>query len=199
MQWYEQDVKALEKRLKENPPKDGVVVFYGSSSFRLWDTLKKDFPNTVLENLAFGGSTLEACGYFFDRIFKNLNPKVIFFYAGDNDIGDGKNPDQIVGYFKNLLKKVRTKYPSTPFVFLSIKPSPSRWNMKEKITSTNERIRLEIEKDQNAHYLDIYTQMLNERLQPETANFSQDMLHMSPKGYELWTNILKNSFKEYLS
>ena len=33
----------------------------------LWDTLAEDFDSRVL-NLGFGGSTLQACDYFFARL-----------------------------------------------------------------------------------------------------------------------------------
>src|SRR4051812_25168723 len=40
---WEKEVSAIEKRLADDPPKPGCVVFAGSSSIRLWD-LKKSFP-----------------------------------------------------------------------------------------------------------------------------------------------------------
>ncbi len=199
MQWYEEEVRALEKKTAENRPMDGVIVFYGSSSFRLWDGLESDFANAKIINLAFGGSTLEACGYFFERIFANVSPSVLFFYAGDNDIGDGKNPEQILYYFKTLLQKFKTAFPQTPFIFLSIKPSPSRWRLREKIIATNEMIKNELSKEQNCYYLDIYSKMLDENGAPNRGYFEPDMLHLSKDGYALWATLLKEEFERFLS
>ena len=64
-------------------------VFYGSSSIRLWITLAEDFDPRVL-NLGFGGSTLEACDYFFSRLVMPVSPRSLLLYAGDNDLGDGR-------------------------------------------------------------------------------------------------------------
>jgi len=61
MEWYEEEVCDLERRLRETPPPEGPVVFYGNSSMRLWDNLAHDFPGQRVLNLAFGGSTLAAC------------------------------------------------------------------------------------------------------------------------------------------
>ena len=44
-------------------------MFYGSSSIRLWDTLAEDIDPGVV-NLGFGGSTLQACDYFFERLVR---------------------------------------------------------------------------------------------------------------------------------
>ncbi|HRF56040.1 MAG TPA: SGNH/GDSL hydrolase family protein [Campylobacterales bacterium] len=194
MQWYEEEVRALIKKTVENPPADGAIVFYGSSSFRLWDGLESDFADAKIINLAFGGSTLEACGYFFERIFANVSPSALFFYAGDNDIGDGKNPEQIFGYFKTLLQKFKIAYPTTPFIFISIKPSPSRWRLREKIMAVNEMVKKELQNEQNCYYVDVYNKMLDESGAPERSYFESDMLHLSKKGYALWTKILKDEF-----
>ena len=199
MQWYEEEVRTLVKKTVENPPADGAIVFYGSSSFRLWDGLESDFADAKIINLAFGGSTLEACGYFFERIFANISPSALFFYAGDNDIGDGKNPEQILFYFKSLLQKFKAVYPQTPFIFLSIKPSPSRWHLREKIIATNEMIKKELSKEQNCYYLDIYSKMLDENGAPDTGYFEPDMLHLSKDGYALWATLLKEEFERFLS
>jgi len=79
VQWYEPEVRALERnyegRGNGNPP----PVFYGSSSIRLWDTLAEDFDPRIL-NLGFGGATLEACDYFFSRLVPPVNPRSLLVY-----------------------------------------------------------------------------------------------------------------------
>jgi hypothetical protein len=55
VQWYESEVRALE-RASEAVNGNRPPVFYGSSSIRLWDTLADDFDPRVL-NLGFGGAT----------------------------------------------------------------------------------------------------------------------------------------------
>ncbi|MEO6849327.1 MAG: GDSL family lipase, partial [Mucilaginibacter sp.] len=69
MFWYEDEVKNLEKVVLKLGY-EAETLFYGSSSIRLWTTLYKDFDNIKPVNLGFGGSTLAACVWFFDRIMK---------------------------------------------------------------------------------------------------------------------------------
>ena len=68
MYWYEDEIKQLENKII--PPKGDKmrVVFYGSSSIRLWNSIETDFPEFEIINLAFGGSTLAACCWFFKRV-----------------------------------------------------------------------------------------------------------------------------------
>ena len=105
MQWYEAEVQALE-RARVHCASGHPPVFYGSSSLRLWDTLAEDFDPSVL-NLAFGGSTLEACDYFFARLIPPVAPRSLLLYAGDNDLGDGRSVDNVFARFRSLAGKVQ--------------------------------------------------------------------------------------------
>src|ERR1700761_279364 len=104
MIWYEGEVRGVEQGVLARVNGERPPVFYGSSSFRLWDTLATDFDPRVL-NLGFGGSTLEACDYFFDRLVSPLRPRSLLLYAGDNDLGDGRTPEQAFGSFLSLAHK----------------------------------------------------------------------------------------------
>ena len=86
MEWYEQEILAMEQRLREFPPPAGLVVFYGSSSMRMWESLETDFRDVGVLNLAFGGSTLAACVWFFERLIVPRAPRAVVCYAGDNDL-----------------------------------------------------------------------------------------------------------------
>lgn len=82
MQWYEAEVRALERARTGGAIGDRPPVFYGSSSIGLWDTLAEDVGPGIL-NPAFGGSTLEACDHFFARLVAPVNPRSLLLYAGD--------------------------------------------------------------------------------------------------------------------
>jgi hypothetical protein len=69
MFWYEEEVKRLEK-LQKTLEYQPQTAFYGSSTFTLWQSLYHDFAPFQPVNLGFGGSTLAACTWYFDRVFK---------------------------------------------------------------------------------------------------------------------------------
>jgi len=85
------------------------TLFYGSSSIRLWESLYNDFATYKPVNLGFGGSTLAACVWFFDRLMMPLNPKRLVVYAGDNDLSDGRNPEEVFIFFEQLVVKARQR------------------------------------------------------------------------------------------
>jgi len=190
--WYHQELERLEKEIDalEYNPK---FVFYGSSTFTQWHELTTVFKEYNPVNLGFGGSTLAACTWFFDRVFDKIKkPEAIVIYAGDNDLGDGRHPEEVVLFLENLLRKIRAKYGNIPCSYISIKPSINRWHLSGSIRYANSNIK-EIEfKDANFHYVSIYDEMLDENGYPKAIYFVQDGLHLSKKGYELWLEILRS-------
>lgn len=193
MEWYEEEVRTIERTHAINPPPHGSTVFYGSSSIRLWTSLTNDFreiSSSHVVNLGFGGSTLEACAWFYERLVRPCNPRALIIYAGDNDLGDGQPPDRVVRSFQVLLEKVQQHAPHMRVTFMSIKPSPSRHDLSAKIRETNMRIRREIEQREPGYYVDVFYPMLGSDGYPQRQLYAEDGLHLSPAGYQLWTRVL---------
>ncbi|TCD12032.1 GDSL family lipase [Pedobacter frigidisoli] len=190
MFWYEEEVKALEKRNEQERANPGII-FYGSSSIRLWNTLEEDFTDRKVTNLAFGGSTLEACVWFFERIMIGYKPKMLVVYAGDNDLGDGRNPEEIFIFFQQLLAKVNLRFGDIPCFFISLKPSLLRWHMADQFKYTNNLIESEIIKlNGNWRFIDVFKKMLDKSGKPNPAYYDHDGLHLSKEGYQLWRKIV---------
>ncbi len=190
MIWYEEEVKGLEKQLVDGKIPVGSNLFFGSSSFRLWETLKEDMSDYEVANLAFGGSTLEACVYFFERLIIPAKPRSLILYAGDNDIGDGKGVDKICSYLGAFLAKLDTHFPDIPFAYLSVKPSLVREYLDWQIREVNRYAKERLEVRENSKFIDIYPRMLNSRGRPNPDLFSKDGLHLSPDGYAIWREVL---------
>lgn len=194
MFWYHDELDRLEEEKKELTY-EPEMVFYGSSSFRLWDELPELFKEYKPLNLAFGGSTLAACSWFYKRNFEGLNPKSILIYAGDNDLGDGRHPEEVVLFFNTLLTQIRGDYGNIPVTFVSIKPSPSRWSLNGSIHYTNGNIKKLIKEDANLYYVNIYDATLDETGKPNKSYFTEDMLHLNKLGYRVWFDIISKHLK----
>ena len=185
MDWYNDEVTQLEKRCANLPYKP-LTLFYGSSSIRMWDTLATDFEGLQPVNLGFGGSTLAACVWFFDRLMAPFQPERMVIYAGDNDLGDGRQPQEVFASFQEMVTKVSSRFGDLPCYFISLKPSIARWPIVDKFRLTNSLIENEILKHPNWHYVDIFGAMLDSSGYPEKDYFTGDGLHLSEKGYALW-------------
>jgi lysophospholipase L1-like esterase len=190
MIWYEEEVHQLEKRVRSSVEIANRTVFYGSSSIRMWKTLDHDFPEKQVLNIGFGGSTLAACGWFFERLVVPTQPRSIVFYAGDNDLGDGRHAEEVYLFFCALTTKMQQFMPEVPFTFVAIKPSPARWNIIDRIRLANQLIQQKIEAMPGYHFVDVFTPMLDGRGHPRWELFESDGLHLSHKGYALWQQVL---------
>jgi lysophospholipase L1-like esterase len=186
MEWYEEEVQRVEKALSDLSYQP-ETVFYGSSSITLWNTLYTDFEDLKPVNLGFGGSTLAACVWFFDRIMAPLDfAKTFIIYAGDNDLGDGRHPEEACISYRQLIVQIRKKFGNVPCYYISIKPSLQRWDIVENIRETNRLIKMEVDHDEFQHYIDIFPLMLDKEGRPDISLFEADGLHLSPLGYTVW-------------
>ena len=191
MDWYEEDVEqAIKKR--DELSYEPQTVFYGSSSIRLWESLTEDFKDYKPVNLGFGGSTLEACVYFFNRIVAPLqSAQKLIIYAGDNDLGDGRSPDEVFYFFTQLRTLIKESFPIVSCYYISVKPSISRWNINDNIRTLNILIRNEIEmQHSNMMFVNVYDAMLGDDDYPIAEYYEEDGLHLSTSGYEVWKQIL---------
>ncbi len=191
MDWYEDEVRAIERAHILAPPPAGATLFYGSSSFRLWTTLAEDMAPWPVVNRAFGGSTLAACVYFFERLVPPCAPGSLVLYAGDNDLGDGQPAAAVIASFHALMTKVDAQLGPIPVAFLSIKPSPSRQSLQPAIEAVNEAARRALAARPHSRFIDVFQPMLCRDGQPCASLFAEDGLHLSAEGYQLWTEIIR--------
>lgn len=184
--YFEQELLELNKRLDKQEIPNEPVLFYGSSSFRLWSTIKEDLGSEDILNLGFGGSTLRACAHYFEVILTKYQPKSLLIYAGDNDLGNGRTPEQIEEAFVTIMTKVNKFFGDIPVGYISIKPSPSKDHIQDLIIKANDLVVDKMTEYANAFYIDIYTPMLDSKGKSSPEYFEEDMLHMNAKGYAIW-------------
>ncbi|XXX80938.1 GDSL-type esterase/lipase family protein [Sorangium sp. So ce134] len=190
MHWYEPDVLALEEEQRRSPAPPGSIVFYGSSSIRLWSTLRDDFPDVPVVNRGFGGSTMAACSWFFWRLVRPLAPRALVLYAGDNDIGDGEAPAEVVKQLGFLVKQLDEAAGPVPLTFITIKPSVARFHLLERIREANALAAELLAARPRTYVLDVVEPMLDDG-RPRPELYEPDGLHLSPDGYRLWRDLLQ--------
>ena len=186
---FELDVRELELNSINQSVNQKEIILFGSSTFRMWENYEQDLGGKNILNLAFGGSTLSSCRTYFERIFSNYNPKILFFYGGDNDIGRGLNSDQINQEFLLFATQAAEKLKNTKCFFISIKPSPFRKKFLTEITNTNDKIKNTISTLEKWRFIDICNPMLKAGYD---KFYDQDQLHMNDLGYSLLSKSLRD-------
>lgn len=186
---WEKTIAAFEEQDKQSPPAPGGIVFYGSSSIKLWD-LKKSFPNLPAINRGFGGSQMADAAQFVRRAVTPLKPRIVVLYEGDNDLGSRKTPQQVAADFDALLKSLRADLPEAKLVVIGVKPSPSRWKLIDQQREANRLLAERCQSDKHATFLDVEKPMLGADGQPREELFRADKLHLNEAGYALWNSLL---------
>ncbi|HVK17628.1 MAG TPA: GDSL-type esterase/lipase family protein [Fimbriiglobus sp.] len=189
---WEKDVAAIEKRLKKDPPDAGGVAFVGSSSIRLWD-VGKSFPDCTATNVGFGGSQIPDQTHFVPRLVLPLEPRAIVFYAGDNDIAAGRDPKAVRDDFAEFAARVHAELPKTHILFVAIKPSIARWKQFGRQAEANALVKAVCAGDERLAYVDVVTPMLGSDGKLDPDLFVKDGLHLSAKGYAVWTKAVNEA------
>ncbi|MFZ6025486.1 MAG: GDSL-type esterase/lipase family protein [Bacteroidota bacterium] len=180
-------------------PEKKQILFVGSSSFTFWKDIKDYFPNYPIINRGFGGSSLPDLIRYTREVIIPYAPKQIVIYCGENDITDafGKiTPDSVLLRFKRLMSIIRHELGKVPVVFVSIKPSPSRWKMEADFVKANQLIKNYLRRYRRTVYVNVHNAMLlpDGSVNPEL--FIKDNLHMNARGYAIWQKIIEPVLKK---
>jgi lysophospholipase L1-like esterase len=189
-QW-EPEIKTFEALDRVRRPPTNAVLFVGSSSIRMWKTLAEDMKGLPVINRGFGGSQMSDLVSFANRIVIPYQPREIVVYEGDNDIASGKTPEQVRDDFVEFVKKVHTALPRARITYLTIKPSPSRWKLAEKMQAANTLIAQATTADRRLEFIDVFTPLLGNDGQPRREFYLPDMLHLNQLGYQVWTTVIR--------
>lgn len=188
-----QDIQNFRHKDSIQPPPANPILFVGSSSFTKWRDVQNYFPGFTILNRGFGGSTLtDLLRYEEDVIFK-YDPKQIVIYCGENDLAasDTVTAAMVFDRFKTLLSEIRAVYPNVPVVFISLKPSPSRWHLKDKEIAANKMIEKYLKKQRDVKFVSVWSAMLGPDRRPMPDIYISDNLHMNAKGYAIWQKLLQ--------
>jgi lysophospholipase L1-like esterase len=188
--WKDIQSFKTEDSLRRPPRK--AIVFVGSSSFRMWKDVQKDFPKHKIVNRGFGGSSLPHVISYANEIIIPYKPRQVVVYCGENDfMNDTVTSDIVTRRFVTLFDLLRDEIPRAEIVFVSMKPSPSRQHLMTEIATANAAIRDFLSKKRRAKYVDIWHDMLDSSGAPRKELFLKDMLHMNADGYAIWQKALE--------
>ena len=188
---WQAELRAFAEADRAHPPAPGGVLFVGSSTIRMWTTLAQDFPQApTIVNRGFGGSTMLDCSLLVDPLVLRLAPRHVLVYAGDNDLSEGRTPQQVLQDFMRFVAMVHAALPDARIAFISIKPSPSREALLPKVREANAAVAAWLKAVPRSDYVDVFTPMMGADGRPRAELFVADRLHLSHAGYRLWQSVV---------
>jgi lysophospholipase L1-like esterase len=187
---YDKDMESFAEHDRQQPPKQGGILFVGSSTIRIWK-LEESFPGLNPLNRGFGGSKYADAVHYFDRVILPYRPATVVIYDGDNDIAGGKSPEWVFADFEALMRRIRFDLPQTRVLILSIKPCPARWSLWDKMQRVNAMVREYASKQERMFFVDITAAMFGPDGKPRADLFEKDGLHLNAQGYGLCAALVK--------
>ena len=194
---FELEIQNLEKSIENQKDLIDPIVFYGSSTIRLWKGMKNDFKGLNVINLGFGGALIKDLSKNFSRLFRKIKPSVIVLYLGGNDLTLGYSAEKVVKKIKKFLELVFKNYPNIKIINMSIKPSFERINDIKKIEKINSLMTAESSRNKNLIQLNFYEKIINKGVINQSL-YLRDGLHFNDLGYKILVNEVKLALKNII-
>jgi hypothetical protein len=200
VRFWENDIQKFEQLDKSEKYPEDAILFAGSSSIRFWTSLEQDMAPYHIIQRGYGGAKLSDFAVYAGRIFDpHKCEAVVMFIANDITGSDkDKTPEEVATLFRNILKTIRKVHPSTPIFWIAVTPTVSRWKVWPEIQKANEFIKKICDNQKNTYFIRTDFAFLNENGLPKDELFGEDKLHLTEKGYTVWTEIIKKELNYVL-
>ena len=190
---WEPEIAAFDKLNQSEKYPDNSILFLGSSSIRLWNTLGQELAPYPVIQRGFGGSNTPAVLHYTKRIvYPHKFQALVIFVA--NDITGSQNdlsPTESSENFRKIVRTIRGKFKQQPIFIVEITPSQSRWEKWSLIKQDNVRLKELCKKEKNLYFIETARSFLNEKSEPKNELFRDDFLHLNHNGYKIWGKLIK--------
>ena len=174
------------------------VLFLGSSSFRLWDTIHEDLAPVKVVKRAYGGARFRDLAIYTPELIAGLRfSKAVIFIA--NDITGKENedtdPETTSKLARLVIAQLRIEHPEVPIHLVAVTPTPVRYKHWPRIQVTNVMLRKIAETTPGVFYIPTAYAFLDRDGHPRAELFKEDRLHLNSIGYQIWARILLGAFE----
>jgi len=190
------EIELLKQKSQAKQNQKDLIVFYGSSTIRLWSTLERDFPKHNVLNLGFGGAFIHSMVSHFETLFTGLTPKAIFLYLGGNDLNLDLSTDEIIAQSKAFIEAIHQRFPQTKIYHISIKPSLERQEHLHSIQSINKAMCNLTKECTYLTQVRLFEALLDLNQSLRKDVLLQDGLHLNDEGYLILKGLVQQALLE---
>jgi len=179
------------------------LLFIGDSITQGWEGAGKDVWKARYEprnamNAGIGGDRTQHVLWRLENgNIYGLKPKAAVLMIGTNNMG-ANSPEEIAAGIKAVINKLRTSLPETRLLVLAVFPRGEKPD--EELRKKNEAINKLIEDvgdGKMVQYLNINAKLMNAD-GTQNREIMPDLVHLSPRGYEIWGEAIEGKVAEML-
>ena len=203
--WQESMEESVREYEKE-PLHKGQIVFYGPSYFTRWcpkygmmpmrDALPGASGAPCVVNRGFGSSCAEHQLYYYARMVRPLDPKVLVYQSHANGPSFGYTEEESWELAQRVIAWAMTDFPGIRICLVGA--NASRDMTEEKLAefrAYNAKLKAFAENLPNGRFID---QLEVTRLW-DASYYVEDGVHYNQEGYKLYADFFKEALKEELS
>lgn len=220
-------VKRFEDRILEyeaEPVVKGKILFYGHSLFTRCSSITKvgkDNPKLVDEvrmkdgsqaciNHGFGTSSADDLLYYYHRMVRPYEPRVLVLATGANDVGFGYSAKEIMEIEARIIDWAQADFPGIKIYCFNMIPtvkSKGQENIATRVRDEyNEILEDYCNRKENVTYVSLIDQPFFFENPEDVGDYDKiredifvdDLVHMNPKGYAMFMDFLRELLDEYL-
>ncbi|MEC9095696.1 MAG: platelet-activating factor acetylhydrolase IB subunit [Planctomycetota bacterium] len=179
------------------------LVFIGDSITQGWEGSGKQvwakyYGDRNAVNLGIGGDRTQHVIWRLDHgNLKGVTPKAAVVMIGTNNSGSNTS-QEIADGVQKIVEQIRMKSPKTKILLLAVFPrGATKDDGRRKVNQGANSIYSKLHDGKHVHYLDIGDAFLSDD-QTLPRDIMPDLLHLSPKGYEIWAKSIEPKLSSLL-
>lgn len=199
----EDEILAYEKE----PIEKGKIVFYGPSYFTRWskrfgmiplsDAIRGASGESCIINRGFGSSCAEHQLYYYSRLIRPLEPKVLVYAPMGNYSSFGYSAEENWEIAQRVIVWAETDFPGIE-IYLGghgVSMGEPSFSKAEEIKRTNTAIKAFCDMAENRHFFNVREY---EPFFGRNDIFVEDKVHFNQKGYDIYTEFFKEVLRDEL-
>ena len=190
---WEPEVAALEGVDRQEPDPPGAILFIGSSSVRLWDSIAADMAPWPVIRRGYGGARYRDLCHFASRLVAPHRPRaIVVFVANDITTAAGPPPvEAVMDDVRATQAAIRRSHLAVPVFYVAVTPTESRWAAWPRIRRLNGAIEQFAEAEEQTFFIATAERYLDPAAgTPRAELFQRDRLHLNPAGYRIWAECI---------
>jgi lysophospholipase L1-like esterase len=195
---FEEAIKSYEKQDESEVASKNTILFLGSSSIRLWESMAEDLKPWPVVRRGYGGAKFSDLAVFAPRLLKAHHPRAVVIYVGNDITGNAvedKSPEEVVQLFESVAATIRNQHAPAEIFLIAITPAPKRFEVWPKTKEANTKLKQACERGERMHFIETESKYLTSSGEPKPELYRDDRLHQNSDGYKIWSSIIRSALE----